>query len=90
VLTPSPETSLGYAVAGSPLACAFLGWAGLLFDLGFPLVLFSAAARWILLPAAVVFHVGNSVLFRIFFQNVTLLLLFVNWDAALPRRRVKR
>jgi hypothetical protein len=64
-----------------------VGWAGLAFELAFPLVLVSGTARLVLLPAAFAFHLANSVLFRIFFQNVPLLLLFVNWDRLLPGRR---
>ena len=86
-LVAPPASSLGYAVARHPLACGALAWAGLVLEIAFPLVLFSATARWILLPAAAVFHAANSVLFRIFFQNAPLLLLFVDWDAALRRLR---
>jgi hypothetical protein len=82
-----PSSSLGYAVAASPLACAALGWGGLAFELAFPLVLVSAFARGVLVPAAAVFHAANSILFRIFFQNVPLLLLFVDWDALRRRAR---
>ena len=79
-LSSAPAGSLGYALADLPWACALLGWGGLLFELAFPLVLFSRASRLVLLPLAVVFHVANGLLFRIFFQNVFLLLLFVDWD----------
>jgi hypothetical protein len=41
----------------------------------------------VLLPAAFAFHLANSALFRIFFQNVPLLLLFVDWERLLPGRR---
>jgi vitamin K-dependent gamma-carboxylase-like protein len=81
-LVAPASSSAGYAVAQWPLACAVLGWGGLAFELAFPLVLFSSAARRILLPLAAAFHVANSLLFRIFFQNVPLLLLFVDWDRA--------
>lgn len=87
-LVESPESSWGYALAAHPLLCAALAWAGLLLELSFPLVLVSAAARWVLLPAALTFHLANSLLFRIFFQNVPLLLLFVDWDAL--RRSLRR
>jgi hypothetical protein len=79
-LSNTPAVSLGYAVADLPWALALLGWGGLLFELAFPLVLFSRAARLVLLPLAVLFHLANGLLFRIFFQNVFLLLLFVDWD----------
>ncbi len=78
-LSNAPTGSLGYAVADLPWACALLGWGGLALELLFPLVLFSRVARLVLLPLAVLFHVGNGALFRIFFQNVFLLLLFVDW-----------
>jgi vitamin K-dependent gamma-carboxylase-like protein len=88
-LVSPPAASWGYAVARHPLACAALAWAGLVLEFAFPLVLFSARARWVLLPAAAVFHAANSLLFRIFFQNVPLLLLFVDWDAVLRGRRMR-
>jgi hypothetical protein len=63
-----------------------LAWGGLAFELVFPAVLFSATARRVLVPAAVLFHVANAVLFRIVFHNTALLLLFVDWDAVWPGR----
>jgi vitamin K-dependent gamma-carboxylase-like protein len=86
-LTADPVSSWGYALARHPTLCALLAWTGLAFELAFPLVLFSVNARRVLLPLAVVFHGANSVLFRIFFQNVPLLLLFVPWDRV--RQRVR-
>jgi hypothetical protein len=78
-LTAAPERTLGYALAQMPVAVSVLAVLGLVFELSFPLVLFSRLARWVLLPLAVVFHLGNSLLFRIAFQNLPLLLLFVDW-----------
>ena len=86
-LVADPASSWGYAAARHPLACGALAWAGLALEFAFPLVLFSRAARRVLLPAAGVFHAANSILFRIFFQNVPLLLLFVDWDALARSRR---
>jgi hypothetical protein len=86
-LVADPAASWGYAVARHPLACSALAWAGLALEFAFPLVLFSRAARWVLLPAAAFFHAANSILFRIFFQNVPLLLLFVDWEALARIRR---
>lgn len=88
-LVSPPAASWGYVVARHPMACSVLAWAGLALEFAFPLVLFSATARRVLLPAAAVFHLANSVLFRIFFQNVPLLLLFVDWDG-LARRGQER
>ena len=76
---PAPEASAGYALAQSPMLLSALAVLGLAFELSFPLVLFSSTARRVLLPLAVVFHVGNAVLFRISFQNFPLLLMFVDW-----------
>ena len=85
-LVSAPESSWGYALARHPLACSFVAWAGIALELLFPLVLVSSAARMVLLPAAIVFHLGNSLLFRIFFQNLPLLLLFVDWEGWRVRR----
>ena len=78
-LTAAPEATAGYALAQSPMLLSALAVLGLAFELSFPLVLFSSTARRVLLPLAVVFHVGNAVLFRISFQNFPLLLMFVDW-----------
>jgi hypothetical protein len=80
-LVAPPGASWGYVVARHPAACTALAWGGLALEFAFPLVLFSRTARRVLLPLAALFHAANSVLFRIFFQNVPLLLLFVDWDA---------
>jgi hypothetical protein len=85
-LVAPPAASWGYVVAAHPLACSALAWAGLALEFAFPLVLFSTRARWVLLPAAAFFHAANSVLFRIFFQNAPLLLLFVDWEAVARAR----
>jgi hypothetical protein len=86
-LVQPPQASWGYALAREPLLCAAVAWLGLALEFAFPLVLFWKASRWVLLPVAFLFHVANSVLFRIFFQNVPLLLLFVDWSRILPTRR---
>jgi len=86
-LTADPAASWGYALARHPALCAAVAWTGIVFELAFPLVLFSARARRVLLPLALVFHLANSVLFRIFFQNVWLLLLFVPWSRIALRQR---
>jgi len=86
-LVRPPSASWGYALARHPMACAAVAWAGLVLEFAFPLVLFSAIARRVLLPAAALFHLANSILFRIFFQNAPLLLLFVDWDGLARRVR---
>lgn len=85
-LMSEPGRSLGYALAEQRWACSALGLAGLVFETAFPLVLFSRRARRVLLPLALVFHLGNSLFFRIAFQNLPLLLLFVDWNRRLPAR----
>ena len=81
---PSSLSWVGLAVANHPWACGMLAWAGIGFELVFPIILFVPAAGWVLLPMALLFHLGNSLLFRICFQNWPLLLLFVDWDGAAP------
>lgn len=84
-LTAAPEASWGYALARHPALCALVAWTGLAFEFAFPLVLFSDRARRVLVPLALAFHAANSLLFRIFFQDAPLLLMFVRWDGL--RRR---
>jgi len=82
---PLPGASLALAIAESPKACAFMAASGLALDFAFPLVLFvSLRLRYALLALMLVFHVANSILLHIFFQNAVLLLLFVDW-ASLAR-----
>ena len=85
-----PNTSFAYTLAEYAWLCAIIAWTGLLFDLAFPLVLFSRRARYVMIPLAIFFHVANAVLFRIVFQNAILLLLFVNWDWVVSRVRSAR
>ena len=82
-----PETSLGYWMAARPALCGIVAWAGLAIEFAFPAVLFFPRTRWVLLPVAFLFHVGNALLFHIFFQNMVLLLLFVDWGALLAAWR---
>ena len=84
-LSADPPSSLGYVVAEWPLACALIGAGGLAFELLFPAVLFWPRLRWVWLPLAAAFHLANSLLFRIFFQNMALLLLFVDWGGRMER-----
>lgn len=89
-LTADPAASWGYALARHPALCAAVAWIGIVFEFAFPLVLFSRLARRVLLPLALFFHVANSLLFRIFFQNVWLLLLFADWNRWLKARAPAR
>jgi len=81
-------SAIGYVLAASPIVCGFMAWAGLLFDLAFPIVLFKPATRYVMLPLALFFHIANAVVFHVMFQNTVLLLLFVNWDGIAARIRL--
>jgi hypothetical protein len=82
--------SLSYAFAGHPVICALIAWAAVVFDLVFPIVIFKPATRWFMLPLAILFHIGNAVLFHVVFQEATLLLLFINWQPLADRVHVWR
>jgi hypothetical protein len=66
-------------VAARPWMCWTMAIATLIFEPLFPLAVFSRKARRILIPVAVIFHIGNDVLLDIIFPSEALLLLFVNW-----------
>jgi hypothetical protein len=69
----------GLWLADRPALCAAMGALGLAVDLGFILVLFSRRSRWVLLPAAVLFHAAILVTQNYAFLSAPLLLLFVDW-----------
>ncbi|HEX8151874.1 MAG TPA: HTTM domain-containing protein [Thermoanaerobaculia bacterium] len=73
-------------IARSPLLAAGLGIGGVLFELLFPLALFSRRAAMVLALAAAVFHVANYLALHIHFPELALLLVFVDWHALLPVR----
>ena len=73
------HTTLARALADHPMLCSAIGAAGLVFEMLFPIVLVSRRSRRIIIPLAILFHIGNSVLFHVFFHNLPLLLMFVNW-----------
>lgn len=79
--------SPGYMLASYPLLCGAIAWAGMVFEVIFPAVLFWPRSRRVLVPMALFFHVANAVLFHIIFQNAVLLLLFVNWEWVAGRVR---
>lgn len=74
------HTDAARALAGHPALCRFIGVFGIVFELAFPLVLFSRRLRWVFIPLAVVFHIANSLVFHIFFHDLALLLVFVDWQ----------
>jgi hypothetical protein len=69
------------AVAASPLACWSIGGGTLIVELLWPLVLVSGRARAVLVPLAVVGHIGTAGTLGLVFLNLPLVLLFVDWDA---------
>ena len=74
------RSALAYAFVDHPFVCAMIAWVAVFFDLAFPIVIFKPSTRWVMLPLAVIFHIGNAVLFHVVFQEAILLLLFVNWQ----------
>lgn len=79
-------SSVAYRVADSAWMTSVIGWMALAFELSFPAVLFSSTARRTLVPLAALFHLANIALYHIVFQDLAILLLFVDW----PRRRPSR
>ncbi len=79
--------ALGLWIADSRPLCAAIGIGGIAIEFAFPLVMVSRLARRILVPTMAVFHILNAVLFQINFQNVAILLVFVNWQAVGSWRR---
>jgi hypothetical protein len=60
----------------------------LLWELLFPLAVFSRRARFLILAAGVIFHLGTLLLMNIFFPyHLALYLVFVDWPAAARRLR---
>jgi hypothetical protein len=69
----------GLWLADRPVLCLAMGIAALAMDLGFIVVLFSKRSRWVLLPAAVLFHAAILVTQNYAFLSAPLLLVFVDW-----------
>jgi hypothetical protein len=69
-------------VAAQPALCWVVAIATIPLELLFPLVLFSQTAARVLVPATLIGHFLIIPVFGIFFYNMPLLLLFVDWDGA--------
>ena len=78
--------SLASWIADHPLLCGATSICGVVFELTFPLVLFSKVARRVYVPLAFVFHILNAVVFRIYFQSIWLLLIFIDWHGLIAKR----
>jgi Vitamin K-dependent gamma-carboxylase len=72
--------SIGYRVAAHPALCSLIGWTGILFELLFPLALFSRRAAAILVAIGLLVHLGIAALMHIFFLDALLLLIFIDWS----------
>ncbi len=59
--------------------CGLVGVGAIAMDLGFMLVLFWPRSRRVIVPLAVLFHLGILFTDNIFFINLPQLLIFVNW-----------
>ena len=79
--------TLGMWLAGMPRVCQLIAVGTLVFELGFIVVLFSKAARRLLVPAAALFHLGILLSMNLSFVNVPQLLVFADWDAVVTRLR---
>ena len=76
---------LGWWVAQSPELCLLLSVGSLVWELVFPLVLFWPRTAWVLVPAAVAFHLGSQTLLGLgFYHFLPFLLLFIEPEALLP------
>lgn len=75
-------TPLATPIASSTAACWTIAILTVALELLFPLVLFSKVARRILLPAALLGHIGIALALGLVFLNWPLLLLFVDFRMA--------
>ena len=73
------HTPLAPALAASPTACGIIAVTTIVVELLFPLVLVSTVARRVLVPLAVIGHVGIALALGLVFPNWPFLLLYVDW-----------
>ena len=76
----------GLWLADHPALCLAMGILALAMDLGFILVWFWKRSRWVLLPAAFLFHAAILVTQNYAFLSAPLLLVFVDWRRAELKR----
>jgi hypothetical protein len=74
----------GLWLARFPAVCAAIGIGTFLLEWGMPLALFSRVARWVLVPAALVFHAGILITMNIHVPEAWLLVVFVDWSRLAP------
>ena len=76
------EVPLGLEVANNDFLSSLLPLLALLFQLGFPLILFFPKLRYIFLPGGIAFHTGTVLLFHIgayFSPWIFVYIFFINW-----------
>ena len=71
----------GQWLANHPTLTTLVAVGAVLFDLGFVFAVFWRRARWILVPAALLFHTAILFTMNILFLNAPQLLVFVDWGA---------
>jgi hypothetical protein len=79
-------------LASHPVLSHLAAAATLLVELGFPLCLWKPRAAWFFVPAAVLMHVGIGLTMQLDYSAwaLTVLVLFVPWDALADRWRARR
>lgn len=78
---------LGPWIAARPWASLLTAVFGMAMDFGFIAMLFWPRSRRVILPLALVFHLGIMLTMNIFFLNWPQLLIFVNWAWLADRLR---
>jgi hypothetical protein len=83
-----PLTSWGLYIVQHRWLCSLLSAATIVFEVGYPLALFSRRARWIVVPAMASIQMGIRILMGISFRQFLICNLFwVPWDrVGLPVR----
>ena len=71
---------LGPWIAARPWASLLTAVGAIALDFGFIAILFWKGMRKVILPIALLFHVGILLTMNIFFLNLPQLLVFVDWD----------
>ena len=80
-------TAPGLWIADRPALCLLMGVAALALDLLFVVAVFRPGWRRVMVPAAVLFHLGILFTQNYFFLSMALLLVFVDWKSSGGSRR---
>lgn len=81
--SPDAVAPWGHFFFDHPLLAAVVPAGILILDLAMITVVFSKRAAWVLIPLAMVMHALSPNIVGVIFLNAPLLLLFVDWPAAL-------